>query len=90
MTTVANGEPVTLEQVLTLAHKLRPTDQARLIVRLTPKIAAFLDEVEAETAVPARRPLRGLFADLGAAPSAGEIDEVQREMWANFDQEEQA
>lgn len=31
-----------------------------------------------------RRSLLGLVADRGPAPSAEEIDEVRRELWANF------
>jgi hypothetical protein len=31
-----------------------------------------------------KRSLRGALADLGPAPSAEDIDEVRREMWANF------
>lgn len=30
------------------------------------------------------RPLIGLCADLGSAPSAAEIDQARREMWASF------
>jgi hypothetical protein len=75
---------VTFEEVLALAQRLRPVDQARLVTRLAPSVERVLDQVEkTSTAVP-RRPLRGLLADLGPAPSAEEIDEVQREMWAAF------
>jgi hypothetical protein len=35
-----------------------------------------------------RRSLYGLCADLGPAPSAEDIDEVRREMWANFPRED--
>jgi hypothetical protein len=39
----------------------------------------------AEVAAPsAGRELIGLCADLGPAPSAEEIDETRREMWARF------
>ena len=37
-----------------------------------------------------KRPLRsveGLWADLGPAPTAEEIDEARREMWHNFPRE---
>lgn len=35
-----------------------------------------------------RKSLLGLCADLGPAPSAKEIDEVRREMWADFPRED--
>jgi hypothetical protein len=42
-------------------------------------------EVPAEGVKPApKRSLLGLLADLGPAPSAEDIDEARREMWANF------
>jgi len=71
---------VTLEQVLTLARKLRPVDQARLVVRLAPRIEQFLNQVEGEEASQPRRPLRGLLPNIGPAPSAEDIDEARREM----------
>ncbi len=40
-------------------------------------------EVPAEDKQP-RKSLLGLWADLGPAPSAEDIDEARREMWANF------
>ena len=81
------GNEVTLEQVFLLARQLRLVDQARLVVRLAPKVEEFLNQVEGGNASPARQPLHGWFADLGPAPSAEDIDEVQREMWATFEQD---
>lgn len=78
---------VTLDQVLALAQRLRPVDQVRLMARLTPTIERVLGQVEPSTPSVPRVPLRGLLADLGPAPSAEEIDEVQREMWATFTRE---
>jgi hypothetical protein len=69
---------VTLEQVLTLAQQLRPVDQSRLVIHLAPKVELFLNQVEGRDAFQVRQPLRGLFSDLGAAPSAEDIDEVQQ------------
>jgi hypothetical protein len=87
MSTIVLQTPeVTFEQVLGLVQRLRPVDQARLIARLAPKMAAFVEQVEHGLQAEERRPLRGLLADLGSAPSAEKIDEVQREMWANFGQ----
>jgi hypothetical protein len=82
-----NAAEVTFEQVFALAQRLRPVDQARLVVRLAPKVEVLLHQVERLTADLSRRPLRGLLADLGTAPSAEEIDEVQSEMWATLGQE---
>lgn len=78
---------ITLDQVLALARRLRPIDQARLVAKLAPALAQALDQVEpAEAPLPHRR-LRGLLADLGPAQSAEDIDAVQHEMWAAFPQE---
>ncbi len=82
--TTTNDE-VTFEQVLVLAQQLQPVDQARLVARLAPIVERVLNHVERTTSQP-RKPLRGLLADLGPAPSAADIDEVQQEMWAPFGQ----
>lgn len=81
------AEEVTFDQVFNLAQRLRPVDQVRLMARLAPKVEWMLQQVETDTPVHERKPLRGLLADLGPAPSAEEIDEVQHEMWASFAQE---
>jgi hypothetical protein len=86
MASTPHANDVTLEQVMTLAEQLRPVDQARLVARLATKVEQLLDTIEeAEPSLSlSPRPLRGLFADLGTAPSAEEIDEVQQEMWAKI------
>jgi hypothetical protein len=72
---------VTAENVLELIRRLPPRERLRVIATALP---------EAERDLPAEpppRPLRsllGICADLGTAPSAEEIDEVRREMLANF------
>lgn len=78
---------VTFEQVFSLVQRLRPVDQARLAVRLAPQIEWLLLQVEATLPDVKRVPLRGLFADLGAAPSAADIDQTQQEMWGSFERE---
>ena len=75
---------MTLEDVLAMARRLRPVDQARLVARLAPMVERVLDQAEPPSMPPSRTPIRGLLADLGPAPSAEEIDEVRREMWAAF------
>ena len=75
---------ITFDQVFALAQKLRPIDQVRLIARLAPKVERVLEQAEATETQPPRKPLRGLLADLGPAPSAEEIDEVRQEMWTVF------
>jgi hypothetical protein len=77
---------ITLDQVLALAQRLRPVDQARLVVRLASKVERALEKAEPAIASP-RVPLRGMLAHLGSAPSAEDIDEVQREMWVRWDRE---
>lgn len=73
---------VTFEQVFDLAQLLKPSDQARLISQLAEVIETTFEAQEISP--PTRRPLRGLLADLGPAPSAEDIDEARREMWRNF------
>ena len=66
----------TYDTVLREAEELSPEEQQRLATTLLQKLA---------TQPPApRRSLRGVLAHLGPAPSAEDIDEVRREMWANF------
>jgi len=73
---------ISFEQVLELAKKLPPIDQARLVARLAPNMEKLLEQVDSSSTK--RASLRGLLADLGQAPSSEEIDEVRREMWAGF------
>jgi hypothetical protein len=79
---------ITFEQVFRLARRLRPVDQARLVARLAPAMERLVEQIDHAPAEQPRVPLRGLLADLGPAPSAEEIDEVQREMWASFSEEQ--
>lgn len=72
---------VTFDQVLALALRLRPLDQARLVVRLAPRMEAIIDQVQPSLKNTARRPLRGMLADLGPAPSAEEIEAAQAAIW---------
>ncbi len=85
---------VQLEEVQALASRLAPLDKIKLLER----IAAMLeDELVSDHAMGAqeteqaitqtpkpRRSLLGLWAPLGAAPSAEDIEKARREMWANF------
>jgi hypothetical protein len=79
---------ITFEQVFLLAQRLPPVDQARLAVRLAPKVEWLLMQVEATLPPIVRVPLRGLLSDLGQAPSAEDIDQVQQEMWSGFARED--
>lgn len=81
---VGAAAEVSFEQVLRLAQRLRPVDQARLAARLAPVVERVLDQVAPEETKPVRKPLRGMLADLGSAPTAAEIDEAQRMMWSAF------
>ena len=71
---------VTIERILNLAAHLQPNEQAQLISRL----AAVMEKSVPVAATEPRPSLYGALADLGPAPSAEDIDEVRREMWANF------
>lgn len=75
---------ITFEQVFALARRLRPVDQARLVARLAPTMERLAEQIDLAATSRLRTPLRGLLADLGPAPSAEEIDEIQHEMWATL------
>ena len=81
-------EVITLDTVLALAQQLSPSDQLRLVARLTDTLAergAALTQAGIEKGNEQPKfTTHGLLADLGPAPSAEDIDEVRREMWANF------
>jgi hypothetical protein len=73
---------VTFEQVLQLAQRLPAPEQTRLAACLT--LVAKTEDAEP----PFKSSLWGALAHLGPAPSAEEINEVRREMWANFPRED--
>ena len=79
-----NSTEMTLDEVLAIARRLHPMDQARLVARIAPVVEQVLDQEEVTTGPSPRVPMRGLLADLGPAPSAEEIDEVRHEMWTTF------
>ena len=81
---MSEAEPVTLEQVVSLARRLPPLGKIRLIEQMAPEIER---DILGQRPV-RRRSLLGLCADLGSAPSAGEIDEIRHEMWAGFPRED--
>lgn len=65
----------TLDEVFNLAKKLSPRDKIRLIEHMAPEIER---DLLSSQPVP-RKSLWGLWADLGPAPSAEEIDEIRRD-----------
>ena len=71
---------MTLEQVLQLAKQLSLSDKVRLIEQIAPEIQRELPPNHSQP----RRSLWGICADLGTAPTAAEIDQVRRDVWANF------
>jgi len=73
-------ESVTLEQVISLARQLPPLEKIRLIEQMAPEIERDMLSQRPFK----RKSLLGLCADLGPAPTAEEIDEIRREMWADF------
>jgi hypothetical protein len=77
-------ESVTLEQVVSLARQLPPLEKIRLIEQIAPEIERDMLSQRPFK----RKSLLGLCADLGPAPSAEEIDEIRREMWADFPRED--
>ena len=69
---------VVMNQVKELLTQLTPPEKAEVVAWLGTALRAELPQ-----APPQRQPVRGLWADLGAAPSADEIDEARHEMWGN-------
>ncbi len=67
---------VTYETVFEQARQLTLAEQRRL--------REDLAALEVQPRPAPRESLYGIAAHLGPAPSAEEIDEARREMWANF------
>jgi hypothetical protein len=68
------------EMALELVGNLSALEKVRLMER----IAATLEDDLAQTSDQPLDTLYGIFADLGTAPSAADIDEARREMWGTF------
>ena len=78
------GHAVALEDVFDLVKQLPARDKVRLIAWMAPEIEREL----LQERIQPRKSLWGLWADLGPAPSAEEIDQVRREEWADFPRED--
>jgi hypothetical protein len=75
---VSSIENVNLDDVAPLAQRLSALDKVRLVELLIADLKQDL-----QTTTPPSSSAYGALADLGPAPSAEEIDEVRREMWAH-------
>jgi hypothetical protein len=75
-----SDQPAVLDEVVAQALRLSRIDKVRLVER----VAEHLEQDLAEDHPRPRRSLYGLWAHLGPAPSAEEIDEARKEMWAKF------
>lgn len=73
-----------LEAAIEQALSLSPLDKVRLVERVMGTLKQDLSTFQPEP----RLSLYGICADLGPAPSAEDIDEVRREVWANFPRED--
>ena len=71
--------PASVEEIARLARQLRPTDRALLIERVIEEL-----NQDAGYGIGPRRELLGLWADLGSAPSADEIDAARSKTWGNL------
>jgi hypothetical protein len=83
-----NETATTLEEVINQALHLSAEDKVRLIERLASVLKYDLTQPEPAPEPASKRSLLGIFADLGPAPSAEDIDEARREEWANFPRED--
>jgi uncharacterized protein Yka (UPF0111/DUF47 family) len=72
----------TLEKTLELALTLSPIEK----VRLVEKVMATLENDLRHTAKSPKRDLAGLWSEVEITEE--DIDEVRREMWANFPRED--
>lgn len=70
-----------LEELISQAQKLSLVDRVKLIERLAATVQQELNKTQP---VQPKQSALGLLADLGPGPSAEDIDEVRREMLANF------
>lgn len=68
----------TAEEAYAILHELPAAEKARLIGKLAENLA------QAAKPHQPKRGFYGALAHLGPAPSAEDIDEVRREMWAGF------
>ncbi len=76
---------VTLEAVVDLALQLTPAERVRLIERVASTLTeALASGVEKKP----RRSMRGALSDLNLNVSREDIDEIRREMLANFPRED--
>jgi hypothetical protein len=80
---MGSPEVVTADTVLTLLRQLQPRERLKVIAQALPEVERDLSEQ-----LRPLKSLRGLCADLGPAPSAEEIDEARREVWAGFPRED--
>lgn len=82
-----------LEHINELVSTLPPEDKLRLIGELSRQLLTRTESQTPEAPLPDQekkpyRSLRGALKHLGPAPSAEDIDEVRREVWANFPSED--
>ena len=87
---MADRKVATLEQVVSLARQIPPVEKIRLTWKWK-RLERMVPEIERDMLgqrPPRRKSLLGLCADLGPAPSAEDIVEVRREMWADFPRED--
>ena len=75
--------PPTPNSVLEMLRKLPPRERRKVISQALPEIEQSLSDKPQPY-----HSLRGLWKDLHPAPSAGEIDEVRREVWKDFPRED--
>ena len=69
---------VTLNEIVKLAKQLSPVDKVRLIEQIASDVEQALAVAEP---IPLSK-LRGMWKDIDITDE--DIDEVRREMWANF------
>jgi hypothetical protein len=70
---------ITADTVLEELRQLPPRERLRVIAQALPEVERELQEPE-----PRLPSLRGLWKDLDFDIGAEEIDEVRREVWADF------
>lgn len=74
----------TYEEVLSAVQQLTAEDKARLIEEIGAALRRDLTPAKAGL----KHSLYGIFADLGSAPTAEDIDAARHELWERFPRED--
>jgi len=78
-----HSSETSIDKAIKVLRELPPREQLKVIVEILPELEMRLSESLGKP----RKSLLGLCADLGKAPSAEEIDDARKAIWAEFPRE---